>query len=278
MKKLTFVLAFFAVIFYGYSQDRHFAWAYESTTLPKGSIDVESFYTVSTGRENFYNRFAHRLELEVGLSDRLQTAFYFNSKHEAAASVDSNNNINGLIKKSGFSMSNEWKVNILNPSVSPVGLGLYGEFTIAPHEVEFEYKILIDKKTEKDIIAFNHVGEYEIKFEYENVDGKGKIVIKNELVFVHNLAYMRMIKPTLGIGLELQTHTEIVKSKIEHTTLFAGPSFFYNKRFENGKSFFISLTPLMQVTSFGSEHSHGSNLELVEHEKLESRILVGFSF
>lgn len=278
MKKLSLIL-FLSVVFYsGYSQDRHFAWAYESTTLPKGSIDVESFYTVSTGRENFYNRFSHRLELEVGLSDRLQTAFYFNSKHEAAASLDSVGNLNGLTKKSGFSMSNEWKVNILNPSVNPVGFGLYGEFTIAPHEIELEYKILIDKRTEKDIIAFNHVGEYEIKFEYENIDGKGKIVLEKELVFVHNLAYLRMIKPNIGIGFESRSHTEIVKSEIEHTTLFAGPSFFYNRLFENGKSFFISLTPLMQLTSFGGEHSHGSSLELDEHEKLESRILVGFSF
>lgn len=278
MKKLFIILILTVAIISGYSQDRHFAWAYESTTLPKGSIDVESFYTVSTGRENFYNRFAHRLELEAGISDRVQTAFYFNSKHEAAASVGADGKITGLAKKSGFSMSNEWKVNILDPSVSPAGLGLYGELTIAPHEVELEYKILVDKKTEKDIIAFNHAGEYEIEFKYVNENGTGKIEMEEELVFVHNLAYLRMLKPNLGIGLEMRSHTEIVKSEIEHTTLFAGPSFYFNRLFENGKSFFISLTPLMQATSFGGGHSHGNNLELGEHEKAESRILVGFSF
>ena len=42
--------------------------------------------------------------------------------------------------------NHEWKLNILNPSSKPIGLGLYGEFTFSTTEIELEGKIILDKK------------------------------------------------------------------------------------------------------------------------------------
>ena len=65
------------------AQDRQFARTYQSNTLPKGAIDIESWATFRTGRQYFYNRLDTRLEFETGLTDKLQTALYFNASHFA---------------------------------------------------------------------------------------------------------------------------------------------------------------------------------------------------
>ena len=80
MKKQTLLLT--AILFFPLlspGQDRHFAWTYESTTLPRGGFDIEPWFTFSSGKNHYYNSYESRLEFEYGLMDRLQTAFYINS-------------------------------------------------------------------------------------------------------------------------------------------------------------------------------------------------------
>src|SRR5262245_49356872 len=60
------------------ANERHFTYTYESAVLPKGAKEMEVWSTFRTGRNNFYSRMDHRLEYEVGLTDRLQTSFYLN--------------------------------------------------------------------------------------------------------------------------------------------------------------------------------------------------------
>jgi hypothetical protein len=209
------------------AQDRHFAWAYESTTLPKGSVDIEPGVTFSTGRNYFYQSYTPRLEFELGLTDRLQTSVYFNSMHKAFAAIDLNGNITGIEKESDFSFSNEWKLNILNSSVKPIGLGLYGEFTFSPSEIELEGKILLDKKWGKNIVAFNQVEEVEFERNFLTGDnGKGVIETHPELKIENNLAYMRMFKSNFGLGLEIRNQNIIDEHTWEFSTLSAGPYLF----------------------------------------------------
>lgn len=262
----TLLIAFSATFTSLPAQDRHFAWTYESTTMPKGAIDLEPQVTFSTGREYFYNRYKTRLEFETGLTNKLQTSLYLNAEHVTSAITDSTDNVTGMGKKSIYSFSNEWKLNLLNPSISPFGLGLYVEYGIAPDELELEFKILFDKKTPKSIFAYNLVSELESEYEFIN-KGKGKIEAEKELVVENDLAYMYMINPGFGVGLEARNHNEIVKGEWEHSALFAGPTIFFTQ-----KNFFAIINALPQIMNL-----KGGGLELDEDEKFSGRILLGIS-
>jgi hypothetical protein len=265
---LSFLIAFTGIPNTVHAQDRHFTWTYESITLPKGGIDIEPWVTYYTGRENYYNRYETRLEFETGLTNRLQTALYFNAKHETRALTDSSGNITGLGKSSGYSFSNEWKLNVLNPSTAPIGLGLYAEYGISPDEIELEFKLLLDKKMPKSIIAYNFVNEFEFEYEFEKKqNGEGEIESEKEYIIENDLAYMYLFKPNFGLGVEARNHNEFVEGEMEHAVVFIGPTLFYSQ-----KNFFAIINVLPQLFNL-----KGGGRELNEHEKFSARILLGIS-
>ena len=245
------------------AQDRQFARTYQSTVLPKGAFDIEYWNTFRTGREYFYNRFDQRLEFEYGVTDKFQSAFYFNATHKAKGSTDTA--FSGIAKESEFSFAHELKWKLSDPSADKLGFGLYAEYTIASNEIELEGKILLDKKTEKNIFAFNLSGEYEMEYEVE----KGETEMATEIKLENDIAYMHMFKPTFGLGIEIRNHNEIPRGEEwENSALFAGPTLFWS----SGKHFVI-FNVLPQWANLAGE---STPLDLDGHEKIEIRLLIGF--
>lgn len=275
LNSLLFTSTLVSLSLISQAQDRQFVRNYQSSVLPKGAMDLEIWSTFRTGREYFYQRLQNRMEFEIGLTDKLQTAFYVNSSHKAfAAHLDTlggiaDTSVSGVFKESEFSVSSEWKWKILDPSASFMGLALYGELTLATGEIEIENKIIIDKKTDKNIFALNLSNEYEIEYEVE----KGEVEKKWEDGFAVTLAYMNLFKPRFGLGLEMVNHNEIVEEGWEHSALFAGPTLFHS-----GEKYFIILNILPQLTNLHKTDDAPNNLVLNEHEKLDIRVLFGFSF
>ena len=257
------------------AQDRQFVYTYQSLTLPKGAKDIEIWNTYRTGRQYFYNRLDQRIEYEVGLTDRLQTAVYLNGEHKAYAShLDTLGGIkdtasSGMFTESGFSFSNEWKLRLSDPVANAVGSALYAEFTFGPTEVEIEGKLILDKKAGKNIIALNLVGEYEMGFDVK----KGELEEEKELKAEVDLSYMRMLKPNVGLGLEVRNHNVFVKGEMEHSALFGGPTLFYS-----ADKFFIILNAMPQWTNLQVNEANPNSLDLNEYEKLQVRLMIGFSF
>ncbi len=258
-----------------HAQDRMFVRTYQSLTLAKGAKDLELWSTYRTGRQYFYNRLDQRLELEVGLTDKLQTSVYLNVEHSAeGAHLDTLGGIadtssSGIIKSTLFSVSSEWKLKLSDPVANAIGSALYAELTIAPSEVEVEGKLILDKKTSKNIFALNVVGEYEVGFDVK----KGKTEKEKELKAEVDLAYMRLLKAHVGLGLELRNHNVIVKNHVEHAAMFGGPTLFYSNT-----NFFIILNVLPQWCNLKVNEANSKSLDLSEFEKVESRLLIGFSF
>ena len=60
------------------ADDRHFGYSYESGVLAKDNRELELWNTWRYGRSKYFSRIDHRVEFEVGLTDKLQTAFYVN--------------------------------------------------------------------------------------------------------------------------------------------------------------------------------------------------------
>lgn len=257
------------------AQDRQFLYTYQSLTLPKGAKDIEIWNTFRTGRDYFYNRLDQRLEYEVGLTDRLQTALYLNGEHKAYAShLDTLGGIkdtasSGIFSESGFSFSSEWKLRLSDPVANALGSALYAEITLGPTEAEIEGKLIFDKKAGKNIIALNLVGEYEMGFDVK----KGELEVEKELKLEADLSYMRMLKPNVGLGLEMRNHNVSVDGKMEHSALFGGPTLFYGV-----DKFFIILNAMPQLVNLQVNDANPNSLDLNEYEKLQVRLMIGFSF
>lgn len=252
MKILT-TLLFISLLQIAYSQDRIFTYTYQSTVLNKGQREIEIWNTLESGKNDFYRRFRHRVEYELGLGGNVQTAFYLNldQKFEKPVSI-------------GF--SNEWKWKLLDPVANVVGLGLYGEMTLKPHETELEGKILLDKQTGAFLHAVNLVIERGWEKEIDGEEIHTEAFTEGELIYA--LAYR--IKPGFHLGIESMIRNEWAPDR-EYSNLFAGPCF----SFAN-EAFWINGTFLPQITSLYSADPTTNGLDLIHHTKFEARVIFSF--
>ncbi len=276
MKSLIINLLYlFTLCINSYSQDRQFIRTYQSTVLPKGGMDLEAWSTFRTGRKYFFNELDNRLEFEIGLNDKLQAAFYINYSYKAfGANRDTlggiaDTSISGIFKESAFSVSSEWKWKLLDPSANAIGMALYAELSFAPNEFGVENKLILDKKYDKNSFAFNLVNEYEFAYAVE----KGITKRTWEDGIEADLGYIHLLKPNFGLGIEMKNQNEILKNGWQHSALFGGPTLFFS-----GEKHYLILNILPQWTNLHKTNDAPNNLVLNEHEKLDVRLLVGFSF
>jgi hypothetical protein len=248
------------------AQDRIFTYTYQSGVLSKGQKEIEVWSTFSNGREEFYKGLKHRLEFEIGLGGKLQTAFYLNYAYKKA--VVEENGIQILESDAEFSFSNEWKLKLSDAVADRIGSALYFEYTLSPLETELEGKIILDKQIGNFISAFNLVGEYEIEKEFTR-DGT-KLISENEnetkVEFIYGLSYR--IKNNLNFGIEAMNQNQIAGSEWESSVLLSGPCFSYSTN-----SFWINLTFMPQIADL-----KGGGLELNDHERLQTRLIFSYVF
>lgn len=264
-KNLSFVI--FAVLVISntsYSQDRVFTRTYQTNVLPSGVKELEYWSTLRSGRKEFYNAIDQRFEFELGLGKNIQTAFYFN------ASSSHTGTDHGILSATETGFSNEWKFKLTDPVANKIGSALYAEIGFNGEEIEFEGKIILDKKFGNNLVAFNAVGAYEIEFEVVNGETESVAETPLELDF----AYMHFIGIHTGLGLELRNHNEISKDEgWENSVWYAGPSVHFN-----GSNWFINVNVMPQLINTKKEAGSTENLELNAHEKVQARVLVSFAF
>lgn len=261
------------------AQDRVFARTYQSNVIPKGNFDLEYWATLrngKTGVESPYllgRKFDARLELEYGLGNNLQTAFYLNTSEFRFTLKDSINGIGAVGSSFKTSFSNEWKLKLSDPVANSMGSALYLELTAGTDDYELETKFILDKRFTKDLIAFNLSAELEFETELERKGSSIEKEIELEVPFELNIGYMRFLKQNLGLGFEMRNHSKFKKGNLEYSVLFGGPSFYFNQ-----DHFFGVFNVLPQWINLHKKDGSTSNLEKLDHEDLEIRILIGYSF
>jgi len=241
-----------------FASERHFTYAYESGVLRPGAREIEPWTTFRLGRSDFYSRLDTRIELELGLTDRLQTALYLNMKAQVEGTADER------VSTTEFEgISSEWKLKLSDPVADRVGFALYGELSAGPAEVELEGKLILDKRVGRFLGALNVVGEYEWGFEEPGKREKGLEVDAGGCVFV---------TPRLTVGLELRSHTVFPpEGEPTRSALFLGPTVSYAK-----DRWWVAASVLPQIAALAG--ASDGNLDLVEHERVEVRVLVGLEF
>jgi hypothetical protein len=265
MRKILLIIAFLGFV-RANAQDRVFTYTYQSGVLNKGQKELEIWTTLANGRDNYYRGFDHRMEFEIGLGGKLQTAFYLNYGYSKG--VIEENGIQTLTSNTDYSFSNEWKLKLSDPVANRIGSAIYFEYTLAPTETELEGKIILDKQTGNFVNAFNIVGEYGIGKNFIANGTKLEMENEKELIIELNYGISYKIKDALNIGLEIFNQNLVNESNWENSVLSLGPCFSYSI---NG--LWINLTFMPQIVNL-----KGGGLELTEHERLQTRLIFSYEF
>lgn len=242
------------------ASERHFTYTYESGVLHPGGRELEPWSTFRLGKDGYFARLDTRLEVELGVTDRLQTALYLNLSARArdtALGRESRTTLKGI--------SSEWKLKLADPVADRVGFAVYGELSGGPNEVEVEGKLILDKRIGRFLTAANLSAEHEWEFEEA-----GRTARKT--VFEATAAAGYFVRPGFTAGLELRSHT-VVPGDDEPTrsALFLGPTLSYSRH-----GWWVAASVLPQLRALKGASSGHRDLE--EHEKVELRFLFGLDF
>jgi hypothetical protein len=241
------------------ASERHFTYTYESGVLRPGAREVEPWSTFRLGRSDFYSAFDSRIEAELGLTDRLQTALYLNLK---AVTADTPLGRSSTTELEG--LSSEWKLKLADPVADRAGVALYGELSAGPSEVELEGKLILDKRAGRFLGAFNLVAEHEWEFEEAGTQGETKIEVDGAACF--------FLTSRLTAGLEVRSHTVVPpEGEPTRSALFLGPTASYAR-----EGWWVAASVLPQV--WAPRGASDGHLDLVEHERVEMRVLFGLEF
>ncbi len=216
---LSFMILLTTVCLYG--QDRQFGLTYQSTVLGRGGRDIEVHAAFHSNPRSGSQSLKSRIELELGLGHRLQTALYLN--FEQSLSLGGVWGNPQWVLTSSQSISSEWKYNLLSAASAPVGVALYTEGTAGADGFAWENKIIIDRVTRHHLFALNVIREQQW-----NVFSKflEPYFLKSFIKYELTGGYMYRFSPSVGIGIEAKWEKE-TGSKTAPAELVAGPTFYY---------------------------------------------------
>jgi hypothetical protein len=246
------------------ANERRFTWVYESSVLSPGARELEVWNTYRSGKTYFFRRLDQRLEFEFGVAERLMTSLYLNTEWKAAD--DNGTDAGGAMRSElDASVSSEWKYKMFDRVADPLGVALYGEFTLGLHEREVELKIILDKQVGPFLVAGNLVGEQEWKDDVRN----GIVETGREVKLEINGGISYSVTGHFAFGIEAVQQNIMVGGEIEHAALFAGPVVTYAT-----DEWWVTLTVLPQFA--GLKGATAGGLDLDEFERSNVRLLLSF--
>lgn len=252
-RKAISLLATLAFVTGIFSQDRLFTYTYQSSVLNKGQRELEVSNTLRTGKIDYFSRLENRTEIEIGLGNNLQTSFYLN-----LTSITQNLNA-ALNTEHEISFANEWKYKLADPVADPVGLALYGEYTIGTTEYELEGKLIADKKFGNFDLAANASYEFEAETFANNVwEKEGKADLNISLAYKLNSHF--------HLTFENSFQNVFAAGELKHSALYSGLGFSYIQ-----EKFWLNFSLMPQIKSFKGTTLNSLNLD--EFEKLQCRLL-----
>jgi hypothetical protein len=213
--------------------DRRFAYSYETTTMPAGAMELETWVTWKTGKDSDpdFERFDIRHEFEYGVTDRLQLAFYFLDWRYEQSSKKSETTFQDVAVEAIY--------NLTNPNTAAFGSALYGEIKGSGDYIELESKLLLQKNYGPWMLVYNIGGEVAWENHYED----------DEAELMQSLGVAYQISPSWSVGAEALHEIEV--PDVEHlgdSGVYLGPNVSWRK-----DRFSITTTAMWQITRLDSE-------------------------
>src|SRR4051812_25191905 len=232
---------------------RPFTFTTDTYREGKGNFEFEQWVTYGHHKDEDpgYNRVDFREEIEFGVADNVDLAFYLpNWTYEDSKEQDN---------LRFDSVGGEVIVYFTNPVTDPVGLGLYNEISVGEDEIEFETKFLVQKDVGNWIFAYNLVAETALEGVFDD-DEENEV--EGELKNTFGIAY--------GLGKGIFVGGEaVIESSFEDwseygdTHVFAGPVV----SFQNLGNFWVTITPTFLLTQ-GDD----------DEPDLQLRMIAGYQF
>jgi hypothetical protein len=251
------------------ASERYFTYVYEPETMPQGATEFEQTITLRTqrsddvGQRNF-NQWELREEFEYGVTDNYTAALYINT--EAVSFRDPTTGASeSEFSFDGISLENRYMV--LNPAEHAVGLTLYLEPRYSGGEAEVEQKIILGQRFGDWKWAFNVTHATEWRLNEHETEGEFEVTT----------GITRHFNKRWSAGIEFRNHNELPEYREwENTAFFLGPVVTYTR-----ENWWATLTVLPQVwgrfTGSGSDPDGVGGLELEGHERVNVRLIFGFS-
>jgi hypothetical protein len=242
--------------------ERPFTYLYHSATAPTGAKEIEIWTTYRRGHvDESYARQDNRLEFEIGLTDRLQTAIYYTNTQKTIDGVSET--------EQGFAW--ETKYRLTNTDIDAFGSAISGEVAFNSEEFELEVIAIIDKAIGDELFAAN----VKIEPEWSTAPGAWELA---EIAIDITFGWSHRFSPMWSTGVELRSSSEIEHEadegeyEFENSALFLGPNVHVSV-----DQFWCTLTILPQIIAFKGATGDGSR-DLEGHERLEIRLIAGLHF
>jgi hypothetical protein len=223
---------------------RPFTFSYTTYPMAKGDFEYEQWATWQhhTAEDSGFDRLALRHEFEFGLADNFTLGLYLpnwsyeDSAEHAGSHFDS--------------VGAEGILYLMNPVTDPIGLGLYSEINVGEEEIEFEYKLLLQKDVGDWSFVYNLVLETEVEGAF-GAEGDNEV----EGVLGHTIGINYSASPGFKIGGELVIESEYEDwSDYEGTVVYGGPVISYlGGKIGNDVDWWITVTPMFQLTNHDDE-------------------------
>ena len=219
------------------ASDRRFSYTYETTTAPKGTVELENRVTwkhtgVSKGSDEDVFQFRH--EVEIGLTDHIQLGLYLFDWQYNRQDSDGHK---ARYQHSGAELI--W--NLSNPTTDFLGSAVYGEVLIGEKSVELEGKLLLQKNFGALTVAYNAALEAEWEGEdlHDEINGE----------FAQSLGVSYDLNKKFSVGAEVLHEIGIPNwKKAADSVLWVGP----NASLRYGRVY-LTLTALFQMTDVEGE-------------------------
>jgi hypothetical protein len=226
-----------------FSDPRPFSFVSNAYPEGKGSVEYEQYVTYKAHKEDDtgYDRFDFKHELELGLADNFDLGIYL-AKWRYENSAD-------RVGTHFDGVAVEGKFYITNPATDLVGIGLFSEIGVSDNAFTFEQKLVLQKDIGDWTIGYNLELETEVAGMFhqdQTAEAEGEIE--------NLLGVSYAIAPQWRLGGELMVVSKYDNwSEYKGTTVYAGPAISYQGGKIGKVDWFVTATPMVQVTNRASE-------------------------
>jgi hypothetical protein len=250
------------------ASERYFTYTYEPETMPQGAWEYEQTVTARVGRDKAvrqedYNKWEFRHELEYGVTDNYSVSLYVNESLEnfrdPLAAKDRSD-----FRFDGISIENRYL--LWNPADHAVGLTFYVEPRYSGREAELEEKIVIGQRFGEWKWALNLTHATEWSDYLQSTEGEVEV----------SFGITRKLSDHWSAGLEARDHNELPDYHLwENTAFYLGPVATYQR-----ERWWATLTIMPQIVgaNFAGNADNNHALELEGHERLNVRLIFGIGF
>ncbi len=202
-------------------------YTYVYSTLPKGEAEIEQYadltpvkaVSVATGNPATYLATQFQTEFEYGITDHLELGLYLALQPYPTGLTET------ATLTEGTGAKERLRYRFAEEGELPIDLAIYGEVVEFENELEFEGKILLQKRFGDLILAANLWGEVE----QEYVNDVGKV----DWVANPTLGATYQVTPVVHLGLEGWMRAEWPSGNPARVFAlgpheFVGPTFMFN--------------------------------------------------